>query len=388
MLDTAAIRKIFPHTQKLVYFNSASNGPLPDPAYQLMKARLQEARTATIGAQKEIFDSLANIRRNGAEILGCRPREAGFGFNTTFGINLAAAGLPLDKGDEVLLSDIEFPANVYPWLELRNRGIEVKFVKSRDGFFDLELLVQAITKRTRVISLSFVQYFNGYKIDLKTVGEICRERNIFLVVDAMQGAGAESMEMSKWNAALAAAGGQKWLLGSQGSGLFYVAEEVQKILTPPWRSWLSINWQCNWAELKDYSRKYDNSAGQYEMGTYPAPQVHSLDWTLNFLVQQGIENIQQHNHELLDRLIEYLQGEPFYRITSSLEKEHRSSILSFTSDKGDIGKIHQRLTRQNIITALREGSIRISVHLYNNMEEIGELIAALGKAARSLEGDH
>ncbi len=377
MIDVEQIRRLFPHTGKSVYFNVASNGPLPEPAFKLQDEYFQLAKMAGIGAQEELFEALENIRCNGAKIFGCRKSETGFGFNTTFGINLAAFGLPLKKGDEVLLSDIEFPANVYPWLELRNRGIKVRFLKSKDGFFDIDNFRRAITGKTRALSLSFVQYFNGYKNDLETIGNICRDQGIFFIVDAIQGAGPEPMNVKKWNVDIASAGGQKWLLGSQGSGVFYISNEIKKQLIPPWRSWLGVDWKCDWSNLRDFNRRFEPSAQQYEMGTYPAAQVLSLDWTLSFLVDLGIKEIQKHNYSLLNRLIEYLQSEPFYRITGSLEKKHRSSILSFTTDKGDITRVYRLLLKKKIIPALREGSIRVSVHLYNNQNDIDRLIAGL-----------
>ena len=377
MLDTAAIRKIFPHTKKNVYFNAASNGPLPDAAYKLQDDHFQQARTASLGSQQELFVALDNIASNGAKIFGCKKSEVGFGFNTTFGINLAAFGLPLKKGDEILVSDVDFPANVYPWLELRNRGMNVKFVGNRDGFLDIDQLEKAITKKTKVISVSFIQYFNGYKNDLKTIGEICRKNNIYFVVDAIQGAGVESMDFKKWQVDIASAGGQKWLLGSQGSGIYFVSDEIQKILISPWRSWLSIDWHNDWTQLRDFDRKHYASARQYEFGTYPVAQALSLDWTIAYLTKIGIKNIQQHNHRLIDIFIAYLKSEPRFLITSSLEEKHRSSILSFTIDNGDIRNIHAELLKRKILTALREGSIRISVHLYNNEDDINKLITGL-----------
>jgi selenocysteine lyase/cysteine desulfurase len=130
---------------------------------------------------------------------------------------------------------------------------------------------------------------------------------------------------------------------------------------------------------------FESSARQYEMGTYPAAYLFSLNWSLEFLCGLGIRNIQKHNHELIDKLIEYLNDEPFYRITSSLDKKHRSSILSFTTSREDIKPVHRHLLKNNIVTALREGSIRVSVHLYNNDSDIKRLIAALHQAARKSE---
>ena len=382
MFDVASIRKLFPYARKRTYFNAASNGPLPAPAFALQDQYYRKSLMADVGSQTDVFGALDTIRRNGARIFGCKTAEAGFGFNTTFGINLAAFGLPLKPGDEVLLSDVEFPANVYPWLELRRRGIGVKFIKSVDGFFNLENLERSISRKTRVLALSFVQYFNGFKLDVETVAEICRRRNILLVLDAIQGAGCEAMNVRKWNVAIASAGAQKWLLSSQGTGIFYVSEEIQDRLRPPWRSWLGIDWKCQWHNLRRFDLDFFPDSRQYELGTYPGPLVMALNWSLDFIAKLGVRHIQKHNHALLDTLIAYLKQEPFYRITSSLEKKHRSSILSFTSDQTDVARIHQFLAQNNVVTSQREGAIRVASHLYNDRADMDHLITVLDKAAR------
>lgn len=382
MFDINEIRRLFPHTKKKVYFNCASTGPLPDPAYAIQEKYYRIAKMADVGNQSEVFSALENIRRNGAKVFGAKKSEIGFGFNTTFGINLAAFGLPLKRGDEVLLSDIEFPANVYPWLGLRERGIRVNFIKSTDGFIDIEDVQKAITKKTRVLSLSYVQYFNGYKIDVDGIGDLCRRHNIYFVLDCIQGAGCEPMNMRKWNVAVASAGAQKWLLSSQGTGLFYVSDDMRERIQTPWRSWLSVDWKCRWDDLRRYNLEPPHAASRYELGTYPGSLVMAFDWALGFITGLGIPAIQKHNHALLDSLIAYVNDHPAYRITSSRNKKHRSSILSFTADGMDIRNIHAELQRRKIITSLREGSIRVAAHLYNNRADMDRLIEALDAAAK------
>jgi cysteine desulfurase/selenocysteine lyase len=382
MFDINAVRKLFPHTKATVYFNAASTGPLSTPAYRLQDDAFREVQMAKVGNQAEVFAALDRIRRHGARIFGGAVSGVGFGFNTTFGLNLAAFGLPLKSGDEVILCDVEFPANVYPWLELRRRGVKVTFIKSRDGFFGLDDLEKAVSRRTRVVSLSFVQFFNGFKPDIDAIAEFCRRRGIWLVLDAIQGAGCEPMQVRKWGVAVASAGAQKWLVSSQGTGLFYIADEIKEILVPPWRSWLGVDWKCRWSDLRDFGKAFGPSARQYELGTYPGALVMGLDWALEYITGLGIRNIQKHNHALLDMLIGYLAAEPYFRITSSLERKHRSSILCFTTDHGDIQAMHRFLLKRKIITAMREGSIRVSAHFYNNERDMQTLIAALDEAAR------
>jgi selenocysteine lyase/cysteine desulfurase len=382
MFNVTAVRRLFPQIRNTAYFNAASNGPLSDPAYRIQDMFFQKTRTGQMGDQAEVFAALDRIRVNAAAIFGCQTAEAGYGFNTTFGLNLAAFGLPLKPGDEIMLSDIEFPANVYPWLELRRRGITVTLLKSDNGRFDIDLFERSITRKTKVLSLSFVQFFNGYKNDLPTLGRLCRRHGLWFVVDAIQGAGAEPLQVAEWNIDIASAGAQKWMLSPQGTGIFYVSEEIKKKLRAPWRSWLSVDWHCDWSNLRDFDRPFEPSAQQYELGTYPGPLVMALDWALTFINRLTVADIQRHNHALLDRLIAYLESDPSYRITSCLDKKHRSSILTFTSAKGDIRAVYRRLEKAGIVTALREGSIRVSAHLYNNAADIDRLIKVLETMAR------
>lgn len=377
MLDTGHIRRNFRHTGKRIYFNAASNGPFPDPACRICEDIYTTASEAAVGAQDEVFASLTSIRKNGARIFGCKASEVGFGFNTTFGLNLAAFGMPLKRGDEVLISNIDFPANVYPWLELRNRGIKVTLIESDGGFVTVDSVRRSMTKKTRAVALSLVQFFNGYRIDAAAIGRLCREHDSFFVLDAIQAAGCESIRMKKWGVDIGSAGGQKWLLSPQGTGLFYVSDEMQERLIPPWRSWLGIDWKCNWSNLRDYERQYGKNASQFELGTYPSAHVAAFEWSLDYINRLGVRNIQKHNHELLDLLIAYLKTEPAYRVTSSLTPRHRSSILSFTTTDRNASELYAFLTGRHIVTSLREGAIRISVHLYNNTADMQKLIAAL-----------
>ncbi|MEZ5360634.1 MAG: aminotransferase class V-fold PLP-dependent enzyme [Candidatus Zixiibacteriota bacterium] len=383
MLGTTELRAQFPHTTERTYFNVASNGPMPNRAYEVLNGSLSTSRHAMIGAQENVFESLTSISANGARIFGCSPDEVGFGFNTTFGINLAAFGLPLEAGDEVLLSDVDFPTNVYPWLELRNRGINVKFIKSINRCFSIDELRKAITKNTKCLSVSFVQFFNGYKSDLKAIGEICKANGMYFVVDAIQGAGVEPLRLNEWGVDIASAGAQKWLLSSQGTGLYFISKEMQSVIRPPWRSWLSIDWKCDWTNLNDYGRAYPKTARQFELGTYPVPIMLGMDESIKFLTEIGTENIQAHNHALLDRLITYLESNPAYTITSDLTPAARSGILTFTTTSGDIRSVFTHLQKMKIMIALREGSIRVSVHVFNNFDDIARLIEGLESAALS-----
>jgi len=373
-------RRLFPVTDKskgITYLNSASTGPLGRPVkealyrYYEMTQYLEKSKI-----DHEAFASLDNIRKLGAAMIGAKSDEVGYGFSTTFGLNIAAFGLPLKSGDEILLSDVEFPANVYPWLALRERGIKVRFLKSSNKCFDIDIFRKAIGRKTRVLSLSFVQFFNGHKNNLEEIGRICKEKGLYFVVDGIQGCGTEEIDVRKCRIDILSSGAQKWMLSPLGTGYFYVRKELQRKLRFPFASWLAVDWKLKFTDLFHYDLPFFDSARRFEMGTYPYAHIFAMEAALEMISSLGVKNIQRHNHELLDSLISYLQADAKYRIISSLVEENRSSILSFSFKGAD--RFHKRLSADKIIVSYREGGIRVSAHLFNDQTDIGRLMARLG----------
>jgi selenocysteine lyase/cysteine desulfurase len=372
-------RALFPVTAKkkgITYLNSASTGPLSLP----VKKALYDYYEMTQYLEKSLIDrdafaSLDKIRKMGAGIIGAHADEIGFGFSTTFGLNIAAFGLPFKKGDEILLSDIEFPANVYPWLALKERGIKVILLKSSNRVFDIDIFRRSIGKKTKALSLSFVQFFNGYKNDLIEIGKICGEKGIYFIVDGIQGCGVEAIDVHKAQIDIFSSGAQKWMLSPLGTGFFYIRKELQNEITFPFASWLSVDWKLNFTDLFHYDLPFFCSARRFEMGTYPYAHVFAMEAALNIISSLGVKNIQSHTHRLLDILIEFLQSDKRYRIVSSLEPKHRSSILSFTCDNAK--EVHGSLAGNKIISSFREGALRVSVHLFNNESDIERLTKIL-----------
>ncbi len=378
-----AVRKLFPLTSKkagMVYLNSASTGPLCKPVKQALDQYFEFCQYLDKDKDADAFAALDKIRRLSAKMIGARIDEVGFGWNTGYGLNLAAQGLPLKRGDEVLISDIEFPANVYPWLALKEKGVKVKFIKSTNRYFDISNFEKAITKKSKVLSLSMVQFFNGYKNDLKKIGAICRKNKIYFVVDGIQGCGVEPIDVNKCHIDIFSSGGQKWLLGQLGSGIFYVRKELQDKMSRFLTSWLDVDWKLDFSNLFCYDLPYFDSARKFEFGTYPYAQVHAFAASLELMSSLGVKNIQNHNHKLLDILISFLKSNDKFEINSNLEKVHRSSIIAFSCQ--NTKPLLEKLSQNKIYCSFREGSIRISVHLFNNESDIRYLIRILEKFAK------
>ncbi len=376
------VRKLFPHTDKIVYFNSGSYGPFCLPVRQAIDDNVAIRLAAESDDSHDAFATRDELRGIYASMIGADECEIGIGASTSFGLNIAAFGLPLEPGDEVIVSDVEFPAIVYCWRAAAEaRQLKLVFVESTDRQFDLDKFRNAITDRTKVLALSWVQYFDGYKNDLAEIGAICREHGIYFVVDGIQGMGTEPIDVHDLKLDLFTSGCQKWMLAPQGCAFFYLSKELQKILTPPFMSWLGVDWKMNFTDLFQYDLPYFESAAKYELGYYAVLNLLGMKAASQLFLDLGIDNIGAHNHALIDRLAAYIKGSSFYRITSSMEEKHRSSLFTFSCD--NLKQLHRHILKQGIILVQREGSIRVSVHLFNNESDIDRLIDALDTFSQS-----
>ncbi len=378
-----AVRKLFPHTKNVVYFNSASYGPFSTPLVKAINGNMQIRMDADKDDSPDAFRLRADLRKRYAKLIGAKNGDVGVSMHTTQGLNIAAFGLPLKKNDEVLISDIEFPALVYTFkAAAEERGFKVKLVKSHNLRFDISEFEKAITKRTKVIAVSFVQFFNGYKIDLEAISALCQKHDLYFVVDGIQGMGVEPINVRKLKIDIFASGCQKWMLSPQGCGFFYLSEKIRPKLQIPFMSWMGVDWKMQFGDLFKYEKKYFDTSEKFEMGYYAVLNLHGMAAALDVFEKLKIRNIQKHNYELLDILADYLKSSDKYEITSSLEKKHRSSILTFKAD--DVVKLKEFLFSKKIIVVAREGSVRVSVHLFNNKSDMKKLINALKQFANRL----
>jgi cysteine desulfurase/selenocysteine lyase len=267
-------RELFPHTKEVSYLNSAAYGPFASTVSQAIMDNVKLRTDANQDDSHFAFSTADELRQDFASMIGAAKKQVGLAFNTTYGLNLAAYGLPLKRGDEVLLSDIEFPAAVYTWQGAATaRGLKIRLIKSHNLRFDIDEFIKAIRPNSRVLCLSFVQFFNGYKNDLETISEICKKHKIFFVVDGIQGMGVEPINVRKLGIDIFASGCQKWMLGPHGTGFFYLSDEIRDRMIPPFMTWLSVDWGMNFGDLLHFDRPYFDSARRFETGSYPAMNI-------------------------------------------------------------------------------------------------------------------
>ena len=365
----------FPWTSDTVYLNNASIGPLPERT-RLALDRFNRGRSAPhLLPDREMFALLADTRRKLAGLIGASPDEIALAVNTGFGIGMAARALPLEPGDIVLVSDREFPANVYPWMRLGDRGVAMELVPTTvEGWPDEARLLERLRDpRVRVLAVSLVQFSSGYLMDLERLSAATRETGAYLVVDAIQGIGQLPFDVSRVEVDLLACGGQKWLLSPWGSGFIYVRRELIARLDPAITGWLAFEGTDDLSRLTRYDDTLRADARRFELMTLPYQDFAGLNSSLDLLLELGIERIRDHIRALHEPVLAW--AERTGAAVTSPRGPNASGILCVAPDR--VQEVHRRLKASRIICSLREGSIRLSPHCYNTVDEMERVAHAL-----------
>jgi selenocysteine lyase/cysteine desulfurase len=366
----------FPWTADTVYLNNASIGPIPERTRRALDEFTAKRTAPHLLPDRELFAGLAAARLGIAHLLNADPGEIALATNTGFGLHLAARALPLKPGDVVLLSDKEFPANVYPWLLLKKEGIKVEVARCRaEGWPDEDYLLERLRDpRVRVLAVSFVQFSNGYRADLKKLGSAARANGTYLVVDGIQGVGNSVLDVQETPVDILACGGQKWLLSPWGSGFVYVRKELIAELEPAVTGWMAFEGTDDFSRLTEYNPTFRADARRFEMITLPYQDFVGLTQSLGLLLEIGIREIAEVTGAAHEPVVKWAQ-ENGVRIASPLDERHRSAILCVAPPKA--AEAFHAVKRARIVCSLREGAIRLSPHVYNTIEEMERVVEVL-----------
>jgi selenocysteine lyase/cysteine desulfurase len=308
--------------------------------------------------------------------------------STTHGLSVAANSLPLGRGDRVLLCDLEFMQVAVPWCQKRKEaGIEIDVVPHRGGEVRIEDIAERIGERTRVVSISSVQWSNGYRSDLGALGALCRDRGVWLVVDAIQQLGAMPIDVKETPVDMLACGGHKWLNAPFGAGFLYVRRDLLAELRPPLAGYLSLEEpDGGWGNyfqtpsispVRDY--RFVQGARRYEVGgTSNYPGAVGLAASVRLINELGVSRIRDRIYDLTDHLIAGLR-EIGVEIVTPLDRNNRSGIVTFNAGgvKEDLD-LMERLQDRQVLVSVRYtshvGGVRVSCHFYNSIEDIDRLL--------------
>ena len=367
-------RAEFPVTDNYVYMNHAGVAPL---SRRVRDAMIDFAQDATDNGAVNVdswVETAERCRNVAAQLINADASEIAFMKNTTQGILIAANGIDWREGDNVVTTAVEFPANIYPWWSLKERyGVETRMVPEHEGRIHIDDIVTAIDERTRVVTLSHVEFASGYRNDIKTIGEICRERDIWFVVDAIQSLGVIEVDTISCHIDILAADGHKWLLAPEGAAIFYCNKDRLDQLINTNVGWASV---VNPRDFLDYDLTFKPDATRFEEGSYNSIGLYGLNSAIELLLEVGSSTIESRVLNLTARLITGLEDKG-YCVTTPKEDSERAGIVIFEAEGHTSYEIVDLLQDNKIMTAERGSGVRISPHFYNNESEIELLLDVL-----------
>jgi cysteine desulfurase / selenocysteine lyase len=373
-MDMQNVGKDFPIKEKMVYLNNASIGALSNSVIAAVNGFLEDVRdNGRIHYPEWCEYAEKSVKERIAKLIGANRSEIAFVKNTTEGLLIVANGLDWKPGDNVIIADIEYPSNVYCWMNLERRGVSIKWVKSKNGRILVDDIGALIDERTRLVSVSAVQFSNGYRINIKKLGDLCKGKGVLLNLDAIQYVGALEMNVSDCHVDFLSAGGHKWLLAPIGTGFFYCRAESMHHIHPQNVGYHSVD---KHEAHMDYDLTFRPDAARFEEALVNFPGIWGLDATVKRFLELGTENVEGHIHTLVSQAIDGLMSKG-YEILSPLGRRERSGILLFRHPVMDTDDVFAKLSEENIHISIRAGSLRISPTIYNDKREIDMLITAL-----------
>ncbi len=368
------IRELFPVTKNCVYLNHAAVAPISLPVYERIERHTRDLLEYGAVHFREWLAAVRQVRGLAAQLINAQPEEIAFAPNTSSGLAMIANGIDWRAGDNIVTADCEFPANAVPWMRIKREfGVEVRMARERGGRLETEEILSLIDSRTRVVSLSFVEFASGFRNDLETIGLYCGRRDVLFVVDAIQGLGALRLDVEACRIDALSADAHKFLLGPDGVAIFYVSRRAMERVRPTLVGWMSVNRP---EDYLNYDQPYAPSARRFEAGALNTAGVLGLGAAIELFLQTGVEKIESYLLDLGDYLCDRLV-ERSYEIVSSRRADEKSAVICCRSAKHSAEELYQLLNERRIITTPRLGRLRISPHFYNTREEIDQLIEAL-----------
>jgi cysteine desulfurase/selenocysteine lyase len=366
----------FPVAHGKIFLAHAGVCPLP---CRVANAIAECARQGTFGDQETfMLHRLDDARKLAAQLLNCQSDEVALVGPTSLALSFVAAGLNFRKGDNILVYYDDYPSNVYPWMALAARGVEVRLLNTRGlGVIRPMDVMGQVDENTRLVALASCHFIVGFRLEHQAIGKFLREREILFCLDAIQTLGAFPTTVE--NVDFLAADAHKWLLGPCGAGILYVRRELQEKLNPPIYGWHNVRSPNFVAQEQIIFR---SGAVKYEAGTHNLIGLVGLIAAMELALEIGVDNI---SAELLRKrawLVPALQVKGFTVLNADEKTGNASGIVSFYQNGKDLAALNQKLADAGIVASLRTNRagrnyIRLSPHFYNTDEELQRTLELL-----------
>jgi cysteine desulfurase/selenocysteine lyase len=364
-------RDQFPVTKNLVYLNHAAVSPLSRRCAEAMQGLAQDALDWGSFHYGKWMETYEGVRQSTARLINAKPADIAIVKNTSEGVSTIATGMDFQSGDAIVAFTEEFPANFFPWKQLESEGVEVRWL----SIYDEPERINEAAKGAKLLAISFVNYLNGYRVNLTEIGEICARHDCFYFVDAIQGMGVFPIDVEASKIDALAADAHKWMIGPEGCGVLYVRQDRQIQIKPRQLGW------TNFAQYNDYASRdmtLRPDAGRYESGTLNTIGCHGVKAALDFLLEVGVENIRPAVQGLADRIFEGAQ-EIGFECAVSRTPGTASGIVSVRKPGVESAMILSKLKEAGIMAATRQGWLRFSPHFYISPDDIDNTLRVLMK---------
>ncbi|HWE38745.1 MAG TPA: aminotransferase class V-fold PLP-dependent enzyme [Isosphaeraceae bacterium] len=373
-MDWDAVRRAeFPVVERWAYFDHAAVAPLPRRSGDRLRAWAEDQARNGVVHWPDWEKKLEATRRDLARLIGAEVDEIAFVNSTTHGINIVAEGFPWREGDNVVTAAEEYPSNLFPWQNLAPRGVSLRRVPTRDDRIWVEDLAAAMDGRTRMLTISHVEFASGFRNDLDALAELCQARGVAFFVDAIQGLGPFTIDVSKKPIDFLAADGHKWLLGPEGAGLLYVRRDWIDRLRATGVGWHSVVGSYNAIE-PEFALK--PNAQRWEGGSYTMPGLQAFGASVSLFLELGPEAV---SRRILDRAdaVREVARSAGWTVLGSDRPEDRSSIVPLHHTGTDPDAFVRHARTRGVALACRRGRVRVSPHLYNNDDDLARLADVL-----------
>jgi cysteine desulfurase / selenocysteine lyase len=367
--------------KEMDFFNHAGVAPITASAGRAMEAYVKQAQGRSY-VHSGWYKRSAQVKEIAARLIGAKSGgEIAYVANTSTGLSLVAKGFPFKPGDNVVITGVEYPANRYPWEDLKRAGVHVIQVPQQpDGRIDTDDVIEAITNRTRIVSVSHVQYASGYRMDVEAIGRMTHKAGGYLCVDAIQSVGVLPVDVQGMGIDFLSADGHKWMLSPEGAGIFYCKEDLCEMLHPNVVGWMNMVDASNYG---DYRFEFQKDARRFEPGSYNIPGILGMGASLEVLLKVGVDEVWRRVEALNAVLCEGLERKGYRVFSPRKTQGERSGIVVFEplSEKmrtvAGMQKIVGDLKKENVVIVIREGRLRVSAHFYNAVGQIEKLVGLL-----------
>jgi len=368
----------FPQDEQLIYLNHAAISPWPNCTAEAVKDFTEQNCHSGSKNYLQWLETEGQLRELLRRLINADTvDDIALLKNTSEGLSVIAYGLDWNSGDNVIIPAGEFPSNRIVWESLDSLGVETRQVDIFSSADPEKALIEAIDNRTRLVSVSAVQYNNGFRLDLEKLGHYCRQYHVLYVVDAIQQLGALEFDNKKIQADFIVADGHKWMMGSEGLALFYSSEKSRPLLNLKQYGWRMIDnptdfLQQPWSVIK--------TAQRFECGSPNMLGIFALHASVKLLLDTGIDTIQKSVLANTGHIMDYINNNPHYELLSHPDSNRRSGITTFRHRQQANDQLFKQLTDQGVQCALRGEGIRLSPHFYHQPWELERLFNLLDSA--------